>query len=249
MSRFGCTTPSEASDIIQRLHSKDTTKANKTAAQTLKAYLNERKKNQDFENLPTNELNDILKEFYLDARKTDGKLYKTGSLKAIRHSLNRHLNGLPFNRRIDIIKDEAFREANVNFNSMLAHLKREGLGETNHYETISSSDIGKLYQSSFFSVDTPVGLFNKVQFDIRLYFFRRGAENMHKMSKSTFAVFKNPDTGVEYVINVKDELNKNHRHLDSEKSCGGMMPYIRGNPYCPVESFKKYISKLHPLCD
>ena len=41
---------------------------------------------------------------------------------------------------IDIIKDERFKEANKNFLSMLALLKREGLGEIKHYEAISQTD-------------------------------------------------------------------------------------------------------------
>jgi hypothetical protein len=36
---------------------------------------------------------------------------------------------------------------------------------------------------NFFSPNTPFGLYNKVQWDIRLYFLRRGAENMRSMTK------------------------------------------------------------------
>jgi hypothetical protein len=39
------------------------------------------------------------------------------------------------------------------------------------------------------SPNTPsFGLYNKVQWDIRLYFLRRGAENMRSMTKNTFVV-------------------------------------------------------------
>ena len=65
----------------------------------------------------------------------------------------------------------------------------------------------KLYGSMYMSNDTPVGLQNKVQFDIRLYFYRRGNENMRKMTK----VLKTDEkSGLKYVVQAKGELTKNH---------------------------------------
>ena len=61
---------------------------------------------------------------------------------------------------------------------------------------------------------------------------------MLKMNISTFQLRKNPDTGLDYVINAVDELNKNHRSTDPEKTCGGIMPAIPKSPLCPATSFK-----------
>jgi len=41
---------------------------------------------------------------------------------------------------------------------------------------------------------------------------------------------------------------KNHRENDKEKT-SGIIPESPGSEYCPVQSFAKYISKLHPSCD
>jgi hypothetical protein len=71
---------------------------------------------------------------------------------------------------------------------MLAEVKIIGLGNVVHYPAIDKCDREKLYKSIYFSTNTPYGLSNKVQFDIRLYFCRRGQENMYTMSKSTFTV-------------------------------------------------------------
>ena len=49
---------------------------------------------------------------------------------------------------------------------------------------------------------------NKVQFDIRFYFARRGAENMDKMKKDTFKIEFDMKTESWYVIKNKDELTK-----------------------------------------
>lgn len=246
-SRFGNTSENEAAQIRANLHSKDTLKSNRNAASLLKAYLKEKRENINFEILNVDELNIILKKFYLDARKMDGTKYKSSSMTNFRHSLNRYLNGEPFNQKIDIVKDERFAEANKKFSSMLAVLKREGLGETKHYEAISQQDLVSISNSLFFNPDTPTGLLNKVQFDIRLYFFRRGAENMHSMTRNTFEV-KQID-GITCVVKKLDELSKNHREFDTGSSGGGIMPSMTNNiQACPVRSFVKYTSKLNPSC-
>ena len=58
-SRFASTSCTEAAKIRSNLHSKETVKANKTAAQTLKSYLREQGRSPNFENLPPGNLNDV----------------------------------------------------------------------------------------------------------------------------------------------------------------------------------------------
>ena len=69
----------------------------------------------------------------------------------------------------------------------------------------------------------------KVQFDFRYYFFRRGAENMKDTTKSTFVIQTDLNTGKRFVCKVVDELNKNHNELDRE-SYTSMMPEMVGDP-------------------
>jgi hypothetical protein len=53
---------------------------------------------------------------------------------------------------------------------------------------------------------------------------------------------------VKYVTKNIDELMKNHRADDKEKLTA-MMPEQPDSPFCPVRSFEKYLSKLHPICN
>ncbi|XP_066931350.1 uncharacterized protein [Clytia hemisphaerica] len=144
---------------------------------------------------------------------------------------------------IDIIKDPAFREANISYKAAIKELKQEGKGYVKHYPIISDSDLQKMYQSMYFDISTPCGLQNKVQLDIRLYFRRRGAENMHSMNKDTFVVQTGAD-GTRYVCQAVDELTKNHRENDKEAT-SGFMPEIPNSNLCPVKSFVSYTSKLN----
>ena len=150
-SRFANTSASEAAEIRKNLHAKNTTDANRKSAALFRAYLKEIGRPIDFETYSVAALNDTLKSFYMDARKTDGHYYKTSSMENHRHGLNRHLNTPPYERNIDIIKDERFREANASFSAMLALLKREGFGEVKHHLQVARVLMYNFKQSSKYS--------------------------------------------------------------------------------------------------
>ena len=199
-----------------------------------------------FENLDRNELNSLLSRFYMDARTVKGEFYKVSSLENFRHSLNRYLQSLE--KKIDIIKDPDFSEANMAYKAALVELKKAGKGTIERYPLICESDREKLYSSELMNPTTPKGLSNKVQFDIRLYFSRRGSENITSMTKHTFCIKTDPDTRMQYVCKREDELTKNHRENDNEL-ISGFMPEAPGHNLCPVSSFKKFIDKLNRRCD
>ena len=90
----------------------------------------------------------------------------------------------------DIIRNRDFITSNLSFRAAMQELKREGKGNTTHYPEISQTELKLIYNSDILKLDTPVHLQNKVQFDIRLYFTRRGSENMAQMTKDTFAIKK-----------------------------------------------------------
>ena len=63
------------------------------------------------------------------------------------------------------------------------------------------------------------------------------------MTKKSF-VIKTDENGQEYIIKDVDEMTKNHREHDPEDE-GGII-CATGRKDCPVNSFKKYLSKLNP---
>lgn len=68
------------------------------------------------------------------------------------------------------------RDVNVSCKAALAELERIVKGYAEHYSVMYEIDRLKLYDSKHKSPDTPCGLQNIVQFDIRLYFCRRSVE-------------------------------------------------------------------------
>lgn len=171
--RFAQTTVEEVQQKRFKVNSSNTIKCNNKAANVLREYLKEKGQDSNLESFDVVQLNEILGQFYIDAWKPDGEKYKTTSLENIQHSLNRFLRSPPHNKCLDIVKDANFQDANQNFKAMMAELKREGLGTITHHPIIAEADREKLYTSIHPSPTIPNGLFNKIHFDIRLYFFRQ----------------------------------------------------------------------------
>ena len=63
------------------------------------------------------------------------------------------------------------------------------------------------------------------------------------MTKSSFVMNTDPDTHLRFITKT-DELSKNHRGSDSQAHTGFMTE--TGTTNCPVASFTKFLSKLHP---
>ena len=95
----------------------------------------------------------------------------------------------------------------------------------------------------------PKALQNKVQFDIRYYFCRRGSENIYAMKKDTFQLAYDRDTKIAYVFKSKDEITKNHQETNSP-IVTGFMPQILNSDgtvdrMCPVRSFDNYLNHIN----
>ena len=241
MKRFASFSTEEIEEKKKKLTPKSTINNELSAANNFREYLREKGKPTHFETYSKKDIDQALTGFYVEARTREGQLYKKTSLESFRYGLNRYLKRSSQCPTFDLLKDPDFSNSNESFKVALQELKAEGKAEIIHYPPLTETDRQKLYTSVFFNTGTPWGLFNKVQYDIRYYFGRRGAENMHLMTKQSFVINKDPDTGRQF-ITKRDELTKNHRWNDAE-AYGGFMPETF-TPDCPVASFKKFVSKL-----
>ena len=243
MKRFASFSAEEIEEKRQALTPKNTVKADRVAATVLRDYLKEKGMNTAFESLSKNELDSVLSSFWVEARTKTGELYKKTSLDSIRYGLNRFLKQNSQTGTFDLLTDAAFDKSNESYKTALRVIKAAGKSEIDHYPPVPKSDLEKLSKSIYFNVNTPVGLQNKVQWDVRYYFGKRGRENISTMTKSSLIIKTDPDTGLKFVVKA-DELEKNHRENDAEGSSGNM--FETGTADCPVAALTKYLSKLHP---
>lgn len=186
----------------------------------------------------------MLEKFYSSLRTKKGVEYSWSSLAGIRAGLNRYLNQQPHNRSVCLMKGKEFFKSNQFINKKI--LKRRQKSDIDHRELISDADFVKLYESGIFSLEKPDTLQNKVLFEILMHFHMRGKEGLRLLKKNDFKLETDTD-GCLFI-----SLNEIHRSQTADdqninkKTCIYEQP---GDKNCPLTSFMKYVSKLHPGCD
>jgi hypothetical protein len=74
------------------------------------------------------------------------------------------------------VKDPAFKKASDVFTAVTVQLKREGLRKVDHTLSLEPDELKHIYNSTVMNVNTPVGLLNKVRFDIMFHLCPRDRE-------------------------------------------------------------------------
>ncbi len=204
----------------------------------------------EWEKLPDEELNDLLRKFFAEVRSKAGKEYSKSGMVNIRSGLNRHLQLPPHSRSINLMRDIKFNKANKVFKGKLRTNKRAGLHKVEHTKSMEPEEIDQCYDQYLVPnmYSSPQALQHKVFFDIQYYMARRGREGLREFTKDSFVV-KKDHLGKEYVTMALDEATKrgqgDEAH-DNDKDQDNIM-YEQDSDRCPVKSFKFYLSKLNPL--
>lgn len=217
-----------------------TQRSNIGAAKQLRIFLKSIGKDENFPDYEMSELNEVLIKFFQNARKEDGDMYKVSTLKSFHFGLNRYLKGQPHCKNYDLRFHPAFKTSYETLKSICTEygvVTEEGI----KYNPIPERDLHKLYASPLLSTDTPKGLFNKVQFELRLLVCGSIFEKFHTMEKDYFIVAKDELSKIRYVRN-----NSKKSSLLVKES---FMYEMLGSPYCPVASFELYLQKLNPGCN
>ena len=143
----------------------------------------------------------------IENEKNMHKKYKSQTLRTMRAALNRYFKE---KRRIDIIADIEFYEANEMFKCVLKVNKSQRLGEIESKEAITDDDMIKLnehFTRNMLSKPNAQNLQLMMIFYIIFQFGRRSRENLRKMKKNTFQLGKDPD-GRQFVYQAIDEMDK-----------------------------------------
>ncbi len=125
-------------------------------------------------------------------------------------------------------------------------------GTTGFFQPITQRDIDQIYERYFLpNIDHPEALQHKVFFDL-MYYTANYIGKKHQwylcnLRKDCFHVGVTPD-GREF-IQMLPEAQDEDWVIGSGISVHGKHAIMeQGGPRCPVASFKKYLSKLHPEC-
>lgn len=198
LPRFGETSEEDIQRLLEhRSCSENTWRATKNAVKILRDYMEEKSMDVNFENLDKQALNDLLRKFYVEARKKNGDYYKSSALGSIRFGIHRYLQSQQ--RNIDIRNDPEFTESNKIFKAQVIKLNKQGKGEVNRSD-IGPDDLKKLYLSDVLSPFSADGLQRKVFFDLLMYLpGKRNRSNVREQTRDTYLIGYDSSTGLKYI--------------------------------------------------
>ena len=113
MDRFATASEKDLDNLMHDKDSKNTHLSTENSWNVFTSYLRAKSLPIDVESISKVEMNDILRKFYVEVRKTTGDLYKKKSLTSLRFGIQRKVHELRQN--FDIIKHPEFVSANEIF--------------------------------------------------------------------------------------------------------------------------------------
>lgn len=116
----------------------------------------------------------------------------------------------PFNRRINLMRNDTFMQSNRVFEGQLRINKRDGYNTSEHKEPIDPDDVKKIYDQYFTPQKIqrePRTLQHKVFYEMIFFLGKRGRENLAKWKKTDFTIKTNAQ-GLQYVIETRNEATK-----------------------------------------
>ena len=167
-------------------------------------------------------------------RKTDQEEYSRNTLLSLRLGIQRYLWNPPFNRTVNITRDDAFHQAN-NILDVRGRARDEQIKKGRVQTAIEVSDLEKMYDSKVLSDDSPQGLQNKVFFEIALHFDGKSLGRFRDLTVDSFEFHQDPENGSKYVTLASDRVKQQRLHATD-------------GPKCPVASLEKYLKRLDPNC-
>lgn len=213
-----------------------------------------KRKDPNFEHLEDNLLAQLLRTFFAEVRKRNGKPYSKSGMINLRAGLNRYLQSPPYSRIVNLMHNDAFQNANSVFIGVLRHNKQQGFDTSRRRTAITRSDLDKLYNEYFIpglaAMNTEV-LQHKVFFDMVYYLGRRGKEGLRELQKDWFES-KFTEDGIEYIqIKVNEVTKKNQGDRTSTRmndvhNDNNIMLAMPTSDRCPVNSFHHYMKLLNP---
>ena len=94
--RFAQLAPSELDEIVKNTINANTSKSTKTWLNVYSSWATVRGHSQDIHALPPVELNKVLRQFFGEIRKKDGKEYEPDCLRVMLGALHRHLTSVNY---------------------------------------------------------------------------------------------------------------------------------------------------------
>ncbi|XP_061191553.1 uncharacterized protein LOC133199700 [Saccostrea echinata] len=199
--------------------------------------------NRDLNEIPCDELDQLLAMFVLSVRKTDGQEYEPSSLRSIISSLDRKLGRQKYVHKIMDSQDDSFRLTRDALKAKQKNLKKQGKGnKPSKAEAISDEEINILYEKKILGNETPESLLYTLWFNNSIHFGLRGVSEHYNLRWRDIKL-KVSSHGTEYLeYNERQTKTRTGDNIVDIRQVKPKM-FSSGDIRDPVQSYKLYSAK------
>ena len=195
--------------------------------------------------IPQDELDEVLQHFYACVAKQDGQDYEPSSLRTMLAALDRFLRER--GKCFSIQRDREFEKSRKVLNGKAIELREKGKGNKPCRAHALTDKEEKLLWQRVFGEHSAESLNYTVYYVVSQQFGTRGHQEHHQIMLDDLKWVKDPDTGstvyIEWVEGItktrKGGLQKAERKLTQRM-------FATGGPRCPVSILEFMISKRPP---
>ena len=239
-----CTVDSKIERLKQKNWNKNTTHSTNTWVRRSESWYSQQPRQQaKLEEIPVQELDRVLQEFYCHIRKQNGDEYEPDSLRTMLAALDRHLSGCGCS--YSIIKDREFKESRLVLNGKAIQLRENGKGKkSKKADPLTAEEEEILWNTGVLGGNNPKSLNHTVFYIISQHFGTRGRQEHHQIRVEHLRFVCNAQTGVTEFIEWEEGLTKTQQGgLVKQQRRLKQKVFATGDSRCPVQFIQKLISK------
>ncbi|XP_052065397.1 uncharacterized protein LOC127705183 isoform X4 [Mytilus californianus] len=202
----------------------------------------------EFEIYTVSDLNDVLCQFYLEAKSKRGDPYQLCTLIDVKNALKRYLSGIS-QQWCDSWKDvRSFESSNRILDSIREAIKDSiPRNKAPSKLPMTQEDRNMFIKSGLLCTSNPLGLFRKVWFDLSLHLGCGGQAAMRSLTADMFVTEIDEQNRRYYRLNKCSNVESARSKMEMQYwDWEGRMYEIPGDPNCPVSAMDLYLSKRNP---
>ena len=201
------------------------------------------KETRNIENIPEVQLNNILCQFFINAKTKKGTFYEPDTLTGIQNSLQRVL--VARGSKIDLREGAAYIKSRQVLASCRKELTKLGKGnKENAARSITPEEVDYLFDTGYFGTANPVVLQRSVWCFLTQHFGHRARDEGLQLKYGDIKVEREFRSGNEYLVWLTERSTKTRtgeRPL-GDKRAFNPKAFATGTEKCPVNFFKQFIS-------
>jgi hypothetical protein len=204
-------------------------------------FLHTKNEKREIHNIPAKELNNLLSQFFISARKGDGEDYEPSTLKGQFCSFNRFLKH-DLTKSVELCKTRDALTANQ------IELKKMGKGNgSNKPDVLTDEDVDAFFNSGQLGLSNSTSLLHTVWFFNTVYFGLRGVTEHYQMRWGDVKLCKD-HLGNEYLqMNERNTKTRTGTDVKNKREIPQRTwDNVNNQSRCPVEAYKLYKSKRPP---